>query len=449
MARVLIVDDDSKICRLFELVLQKAGYEVTTCHSAADGLENALSAPPDVILSDYMMPDMDGEQFCRAVRAEKTISDIPFIVITGRGTQTLKVEGLSQLFDDYLEKPVDLNFLVAKVNAVIRRRQLDQSVAEKKRKRNRRMVSGLSAIIVMATGLLFGYQFQVSSQQRELSELKELKGKYDRRILYLESQLDSMDCELDDLDFDRINQELNQLIRNAKQIAKELPEEKERDIVVRGIKEIMAEFGEENYVVPPLFASEVARFVDDFTGPKKPYIERTLTRGRQYLPMIKQIFREKGIPENLAYVAMVESSFMPEATNAQSGATGMWQFMVGTAREYGLKVSAVNDERTDPLKSTITASEYLSDLISIFGKRGVLLALASYNVGDGIVRWQLKQLFDPLEQRDFWYLFRIKALPEETRQYVPKIIASIIVDRYASELGLKVEDPVQLANSED
>jgi DNA-binding response OmpR family regulator len=449
MAKVLIVDDDSKICRLFELVLQKAGYEVATCHNAAEGLEKALSEPPDVILSDYMMPDMDGEQFCQAVRAEKRISNIPFIVITGRGTQTLKVEGLSQLFDDYLEKPVDLNFLVAKVNAVIRRRELEHAEAAKKHKRNRRLVSGLSAVIITTVGLLFGYQLQVRSQQKELTEIKELKQKYDRRILYLESQLDSMDCELDDLDFDRINQELNRLIRNAKLIAKELPEEKERDIIVRGIKEIMAEFGEENYVVPPLFASEVARFVEDYTGPKKNYIERTLSRGRHYLPMMKQIFREKGIPENLAYVAMVESSFMPEAINAKSGAAGMWQFMVGTAREYGLKVSAVNDERTDPLKSTITASEYLSDLMSIFGKKGALLALASYNVGDGIVRWQLKQLFDPLEQRDFWYLFRIKALPEETRQYVPKIIASIIVDRYAAELGLKIQEPVQIADSED
>lgn len=448
MAKVLIVDDDTKICRLFELVLQKAGYEVTICQNAAEGLEKAITDHPDVILSDYMMPDMDGEEFCRTVRAEPEISGTPFIVITGRGTQTLKVEGLSELFDDYLEKPVDLNFLVAKVNAVIRRRQKEHADLAKKSRRNRAIFSGLTMVLIIATGFLFGYKLQVRSQQGELADLKELKQKYDRRILYLENQLDSMDYELDDLDFDRINQELNRLIRNAKQIARELPQERERDIVVRGIKEIMNEFGEENYVVPPLFASEVAHFVEDYTGPKKKYTERTLSRGRQYLPMIKQIFREKGIPEDLAYVAMVESAFNPSAVNSSSGATGMWQFMVGTAREYGLKVNSINDERTDPLKSTITASEYLSDLISVFGKRGVLLALASYNVGDGIVRYKLKQVFDPLKQRDFWYLFRKKALPKETRQYVPKIIASIIIDRYAEEFGLKIETPVKLANSE-
>jgi membrane-bound lytic murein transglycosylase D len=154
--------------------------------------------------------------------------------------------------------------------------------------------------------------------------------------------------------------------------------------------------------------------------------------------MIQQIFMDKQLPKDLAYIAMVESGFNPKAVNPRSGAAGMWQFMIPTAREYGLKINKYRDERFDPLKSTIAASEYLADLLGVFGKKSVLLALASYNVGDGIVRYQLKKVYNPLEDRDFWYLFRKRALPQETRDYIPKIIASIIIYNNAEHFGFKL-----------
>ncbi|MBN2011145.1 transglycosylase SLT domain-containing protein [candidate division KSB1 bacterium] len=439
MQKVLIVDDDPRICQLFEVTLKKAGYEVIKANDARTGLTKARAELPDLIISDYMMPDQDGEMFCKAVRADKEIAATPFIVITGRGTQKLKTDGLSKLFDDYLEKPVDLSFLVAKVTATLRRRNEEIASTRKKTTRLWSAIATLMIIILVAVGFASSLKVILTEKEKELNELTTMKGKYDRRILDIEQQLDSLGWELEDLDFERLNKELNQLIRKAKIISKELPEKRERDIVIRGIKEIMAEFGEENYIVPPLFASEVAKTINDMVSTKRSHTLGSLKRGDRYLPMIKQVLAEKNLPVDLAYIAMVESGFNPEAVNTRSGAAGMWQFMVPTAREYGLRINKYRDERQDPLKSTIAASEYLLDLIGVFGKKSVLLALASYNVGDGIVRYQLKKVYNPLEDRDFWYLFRKRALPKETREYIPKIIASIIIHKNAEHFGFQLE----------
>ena len=121
MQKVLIVDDDSKIRQLFSNALKKAGYQIRTTTSSIDALKIALEDHPDIIISDYAMPDQDGRQFCKAVRDHDEIAAAHFIVVTGNGNDELKTVGLSKLFDDYLEKPVDLPYLVAKVNAVVRR----------------------------------------------------------------------------------------------------------------------------------------------------------------------------------------------------------------------------------------------------------------------------------------------------------------------------------------
>jgi len=444
MYKILIVDDDPKICRLFEVTLRKAGYDVAIAHSAAEGLEFAISEHPDVILSDYMMPGSNGQQFCAVVRKNKEIAMTPFLVITGRGSSELKTLGLSKLFDDYIEKPVDLSFLVAKVHAIIRRKEAEKEKEKKRHKKVQSIMSGLVALIIILASFAMGFKIRLNYRTQEVRRLTDLKQKYDKRILSLEKQLDSLGWELDDLDFDRINSELNSLIRKAKKISRDLPQEKERDLVIRGIKEVMAEFGEENYIVPPVFASEVYKMINMFTGSNRIHMKKNLQRSKIYLPLIKEIFSEKGLPEVLAYIAMVESGFNPNAYNATSGATGMWQFMTHTGREYGLQINNYIDERKDPIKSTLAAREYLIDLIGIFGKESFLLAIASYNVGDGKVRHQLKNLYNPFEERDFWYLFRKRALPQETREYVPKIIASIIIYRNAREFGfdLNLEESI-------
>lgn len=435
MKKVLVVDDDPNVCRLFEVTLRKAGYHVRCALSAKNALKMAIDENPDVILSDYMMPDQDGKEFCQVVRNHKELSSTPFIVITGKGTPNLKTQGLSELFDDYLEKPVNLSFLVAKVNATVRR---EDDTKQKNRRRVNRlwsMVVTLMVTIIIAGGIALGFRMRIETQAAEIQKLQALKERYDKRILSIENQLDSLGYGLDDLDFERLNTELNQLIRKAKLISRELPQKEDRDLIIRSIKEVMAEFGEEDYVVPPLFAKEVANMVDFYVREKRYHTMNNLRRAKEYLPMIKEKFAEKGLPEGLAYIAMVESGFRPDALNKRSGACGMWQLMPGTARDYGLRVNRKIDERTNPEKSTVVAREYILDLIGIFGKESFLLALASYNVGDGRVRYHLKQLYNPFEERDFWYLFRKRALPQETREYIPKVIASIIIHRNQKKFG--------------
>jgi len=438
MHKILIVDDDSRICQLFSITLKKANYDVVVANNVEQGLRTAILERPDLIISDFMMPDMNGEQFCTQVRNTKEIASTPFIVITGRGSQDLRIDGLSKLFDDYLEKPVDMSFLVAKVNAILRRRKEDSEKNKKRTKNFSLIILSMAITILLAGSSVLDFKIRLKSKDKELTELHTLKGKYDKRILQIQHQLDSLGWELDDLDFERLNRELNSLVKKAKKIALELPEKEERNLVINGIKQIMSKFGEDNYIVPPLFASEVSRMIEFYTGPHRKHTERYLSRGHKYLPMIKQIFEDKGLPEELGYIPMVESGFNPEAVNPNSGATGMWQFMVETGREYGLRTNKYVDERMDPLKSSIAASEYLLDLISIFGEESVLLALASYNIGDGIIRYQLKKVHNPSEERDFWYLFRKRALPQETREYIPKIFAVIIISRNVKAFGFDI-----------
>jgi hypothetical protein len=118
------------------------------------------------------------------------------------------------------------------------------------------------------------------------------------------------------------------------------------------------------------------------------------------------------------------------------GAAGLWQFTPATARADGMRVGPKNDERHDLEKSTRAAGRYIRELILDFGTgSSVMLALAAYNLGPRKVRGAVRRLDDPFAQRSFWYLYRIRALPPETREYVPRIIAAIIVGRNVERFG--------------
>jgi membrane-bound lytic murein transglycosylase D len=110
-----------------------------------------------------------------------------------------------------------------------------------------------------------------------------------------------------------------------------------------------------------------------------------------------------------------------------------------TARAYGLKVNGNLDERFDIDKSTLAACRYIRHLILEFGSgHSVMLALAAYNSGPTRVKRAIRKVDDPIRQRDFWYLYRSRALPRETREYVPKIIAAIIIGRSPERFGFAV-----------
>ena len=200
----------------------------------------------------------------------------------------------------------------------------------------------------------------------------------------------------------------------------------ERSFIEMEIRRIMENLGEN----PPkpedmkIFVDEVEYFMQYFRTNRRDWFERSYQRMLKYRNTVEKIFAEKRLPSELAYLAFVESGYLYRATS-RSKARGIWQFMSRTGRSYGLKIGRHIDDRLDPVKSTEAAREYLLDLISIFGSRSFLLAMASYNAGEGRVQRCLRQLDDPFENRSFWKIR--DSLKKETQEYIPRIIAAAIL----------------------
>jgi membrane-bound lytic murein transglycosylase D len=178
----------------------------------------------------------------------------------------------------------------------------------------------------------------------------------------------------------------------------------------------------------------VLSFVELFTGRLRGYLQEGLSRGARFLPMIQDVFRAEGLPLDLAYVPLVESAFKADALS-RAKAKGMWQFMSGTALENGLKHDWYLDERAEPEKATRAAAKYLKTLYNTFGDWH--LALASYNGGPGRVQSAIRRSGG---QKDFWKLSASKRyLPRETRDYVPLILAAMIIARNPAQYGMDLE----------
>ena len=183
--------------------------------------------------------------------------------------------------------------------------------------------------------------------------------------------------------------------------------------------------------------AKVLSFVQLFSGRLKSFLEEGLSRSVQYLPMIQSIFREEGLPLDLAYVPLVESAFKPSALS-RAKARGIWQFMRGTGLENGLRHDWYVDERAEPEKATRAAAKYLKTLHDMFDGDWHL-ALASYNAGPGRVSRAMKRS----GRTDYWKLTATtRFLPRETRDYVPLILAAMIIARNPAQYGLNVE-PVE------
>ena len=151
--------------------------------------------------------------------------------------------------------------------------------------------------------------------------------------------------------------------------------------------------------------------------------------------MILGKLRARGMPEDLVYLAMIESGFLTHA-RSNVAATGMWQFMDPTARAYGLRIDAYVDERRDPVKATDAALDYLSDLYQQYGSW--YLAAAAYNAGPTRVSRAVARHSDGRAGDESLYWEIIDHLPEETAQYVPKLLAATYLARYATSFDLDV-----------
>ena len=151
-------------------------------------------------------------------------------------------------------------------------------------------------------------------------------------------------------------------------------------------------------------------------GPGRENMKRYLERSHRYIDFMGSIFKDKGIPTELVYIAMAESGFYPYA-KSPAGAVGYWQFIKSTGQEYGLKVDPYIDDRQDFVLSTQAAAQYLKDLYDVF--KDWRLSMAAYNCGESRVGHAIKSY----KSKNFWYLVENKALPPETRNYVPKVMA--------------------------
>jgi membrane-bound lytic murein transglycosylase D len=199
-------------------------------------------------------------------------------------------------------------------------------------------------------------------------------------------------------------------------------------------RRILVQFGEDDLEAHVDFLNEVKKYIGFFrTNPQwRQFITASLKRSSKYLPFSKAIFSKRGIPEDMAYIAFIESGFNPRAISS-AGAVGMWQFMPKTARDYSLKVANKIDERFDPVKSTFAAVDYFHDLIAIFGPKSFLLSMAAYNCGEAKVISCLKGIENPFIERNFWHIR--SCLPNETREFPTKIIAAAIIGNNPEAFG--------------
>lgn len=180
--------------------------------------------------------------------------------------------------------------------------------------------------------------------------------------------------------------------------------------------------------IPVIVNPAVERNIHYFQNVIHDRFQEWLTRFYAYRPLVEEIFLEVGLPKELIYLSLVESGFNPRAYS-RARASGPWQFIKSTGRLYGLSVNWYVDERRDPIKSTVAAAVHLRDLYDTFGSWP--LALAAYNAGAGKISRAIKKT----GTRDFWRIARTRYIRRETRQYVPRFMAAMIIATRPSLFG--------------
>lgn len=190
--------------------------------------------------------------------------------------------------------------------------------------------------------------------------------------------------------------------------------------------------------IPIVVNREVEWFIRYFQTTHRRHFARWLARSKKYIPLMHQILKENSLPTDLVYMAMIESGFSTSARSHKQ-AVGPWQFILGTGKRYGLRTDWWIDERKDPIKSTMAAAQYLKDLYDMFGSW--FLAAAGYNAGEN----KIKRAIDRHKTEDFWELATYRYLRRETKQYIPKLIAALLIAKSPEKYGfedIEYEEPL-------
>jgi len=182
--------------------------------------------------------------------------------------------------------------------------------------------------------------------------------------------------------------------------------------------------------LPVTYNDKVKKWVAYYQVNGKKWFKSWLERSYRYMPLIQDELKKAQLPLDLAYMVMIESGFSAVATSS-ADAVGPWQFIEPTGQRYGLKKNWWLDERRDLKKSTWAAIRYIKDLHEEFGSW--YLVAASYNMGENGLRRQIKKH----QTKDYWELIQLKALPEETQEYVPKILAAMLIAKAPNLYGFR------------
>jgi membrane-bound lytic murein transglycosylase D len=191
---------------------------------------------------------------------------------------------------------------------------------------------------------------------------------------------------------------------------------------------ISTELNPADFDIPVEINPYVMQWLKYFTGPGRPTYATWMIRAQTWRPTLHKLLAEEGAPADLVYLSMIESGYSNTA-RSWAGAVGMWQFIPGTGRAYGLKVGRWVDERRDPIKATRAAASFLKELYARYDNWH--LAFAAYNCGPGCVDGAVAGY----RTTDFWTLVKRRALPQETMHYVPKILAAAIIGKHPQRYG--------------
>jgi len=214
--------------------------------------------------------------------------------------------------------------------------------------------------------------------------------------------------------------DVNHETRNEQLVVSSLPEE-----AINNGPKIVSDYSQNE-----LAAAAVKRNITLFTEKIRERFSLWLSRSGKYIDLMKEILKEKDVPEEIVFLPLIESGFNPYAYSP-ARAAGYWQFIASTAKRYGLEINWWKDERRDPVKSTVAAANYLKYLHEMFGSWN--LAMAAYNAGEGKI---LKAL-NRTKTDDYWALLNTRHIRRETKDYVPKFIAASLIANSPQNFGFE------------